>query len=146
MMTRYAPASDEADGMDTELMGTSGAGGFGRPRGGGVPDSGFGYRKPGFADPEQSGQGWDDAGDVDDEPGSDGGGQGVSGREVARAAIVAVVGLVLMLPAIGVMPKLGVWMESHGPFAVMLPFMLWMMLAGGLLSSGVGKIITAAKG
>lgn len=108
------------------------------PQGADSPDYGAGYRKPGLADHEQ--QEWDGAGGDDAAAG-----ESTSGREVARAAIVAVVGLVLMLPAIGVMPELGVWMESHGPFAVMLPFMLWMMLAGGLLSSGVGKIIAAAK-
>lgn len=70
---------------------------------------------------------------------------GPAGREVARAAIMAAIGLALMLPAIAVMPKFGQRVADHGPFAVMLPFMLWMMLAGGLLSSGVMKIIAAAK-
>lgn len=70
---------------------------------------------------------------------------GATGREVARAAIMAAAGLALMLPAIAVMPKFGQWMADHGPFAVMLPFMLWMMLAGGLLSSGAMKILAAAR-
>lgn len=68
-----------------------------------------------------------------------------TGRHIARAAIMAVIGLVLMLPAIAVMPRFGQWMTDHGPFAVMLPFMLWMMLAGGLLFSGAMKIIAAAR-
>lgn len=71
---------------------------------------------------------------------------GSSGQDVAIAAIMAIAGLVLMLPAIGMMPNFGRWMDEHGPYVVMLPFMLWMMLAGGLLSNGVMKIIAAARG
>nr|WP_120491596.1 hypothetical protein [Corynebacterium lactis] len=69
-----------------------------------------------------------------------------TGRDVARSVVVAVVGLVLMLPAVGVMPYLGQWMTQHGPFVVMLPFMLWMMLSGGLLGSGTSAVWRYARG
>ncbi|KAB3519016.1 hypothetical protein GC425_09825 [Corynebacterium sp. zg254] len=72
--------------------------------------------------------------------------EGPSGRDVARGVVTAMAGAMLLLPGVAVMPRLGVWMVEHGPFVVMLPFMLWMMLAGGLVSSGVMSVWHAAKG
>lgn len=58
-----------------------------------------------------------------------------------RALLLMLVGFILLIVGVGVMPSLGQWSAVYGVYLVMLPYMLWMMLAGGLFTTGVRQLI-----
>ncbi|GGG82588.1 hypothetical protein [Corynebacterium pelargi] len=59
-----------------------------------------------------------------------------------RALLLMLIGFILLFVGVGVMPSLGQWSAEYGVYLVMLPYMLWMMLAGGLVSTGTRRFIS----
>lgn len=70
---------------------------------------------------------------------------GVAVRELAKSVLLGIIGFVLLCVGVRVTQELPGWTGEYGLFVTMLPFYLFMMLAGALFVPGVKAVWQAIR-